>query len=157
MKKIVWDTSALLNIKEPDATGYSPGHSLMKDLTDGWIPGPYLNIYPSIAIFELNASVSRAEREGRRVLRDFYIFDRHSKLVSIDSRLMRRCSPLFTKAGFDRLRGADLIFACIAYLESAFLVTLDNHFEIVASDVRAINLNASKTGPNYRRSFEKEF
>lgn len=121
LKKIVWDTSALLNTKEPDATGYSPGHSLMKDLTDGWIPGPYLNIYPSIAIFELNASVSRAEREGRRVLRDFYIFDRHSKIVSIDSRLMRRSSPLFTKAGFDRLRGADLILRVSPILKVRFL------------------------------------
>lgn len=43
MKKFVWDTSALLNIKGPNNEGYSPGHSLFKDLADGWIEGPCQN------------------------------------------------------------------------------------------------------------------
>ena len=41
MKRFVWDTSALVNIKEPNEQGYSPGHSLFKDLSDGIIQGPY--------------------------------------------------------------------------------------------------------------------
>jgi hypothetical protein len=45
--RFVWDTSALLNIKEQNAQGYSPGHSLYKDFSDGLLPGPYFNIYPS--------------------------------------------------------------------------------------------------------------
>ena len=32
-KKFVWDTSALLNIKEPNGQGYSPGHSFYKDFS----------------------------------------------------------------------------------------------------------------------------
>ena len=28
MKKFVWDTSAIMNIKEPDSEGYSAGYSL---------------------------------------------------------------------------------------------------------------------------------
>ena len=51
MKKLVWDTSAIINIKEPNARGYSPGWSLYKDFNDGWIPGPYLNIFPALALF----------------------------------------------------------------------------------------------------------
>ena len=42
MRKLVWDTSAIMTIKEPDQQGYSPAYSLFKDLSDGWIPGPYL-------------------------------------------------------------------------------------------------------------------
>jgi hypothetical protein len=35
IKKFVWDTSALINIKEPNENGYSPAHSLYKDFNDG--------------------------------------------------------------------------------------------------------------------------
>jgi hypothetical protein len=62
--KFVWDTSAIINIKEPDHQGYSAGNSLMKDLFDGWSKGPYLNIFPSIAMFEVSATVARKRREG---------------------------------------------------------------------------------------------
>ena len=69
LKKFVWDTSAIINIKQPNESGYSPGHSLIKDLSDGWIDGPYLNIFPSLAVFEVLATVSRLHREGKRILR----------------------------------------------------------------------------------------
>jgi hypothetical protein len=58
--------------------------------------------------------------------------------------------------GFDRLRGADLVFACIAYLEGAFLVTLDNHFGHIAKHVEVIDLRDSKLSPEYRRLFERQ-
>src|SRR5690348_5509618 len=100
LKKFVWDTSAILNIKEPNAQGYSPCHSLMKDLSDGWIPRPYRNIFPSIAAFEVDASVSRMHREGKKILRQFYIFDDSSIIYPIDQKLIRRCSDLITMEGF---------------------------------------------------------
>lgn len=87
MKKFVWDTSALLNIKEPNNVGYSPGHSLFKDLADGWIPGPYQNIFPAIAVFEVNASVSRMYREGKKILREFYIVNDNAVIYPIDQTL----------------------------------------------------------------------
>jgi hypothetical protein len=34
MQKFIWDTSAIVNIKEPNKQGYSPGYSLYKDLAD---------------------------------------------------------------------------------------------------------------------------
>ena len=153
MKKFVWDTSALLNIKEPDGEGYSPGYSLFKDLADGWISGPYTNIFPAIAAFELDASVSRKHREGKKILRDFYIFNEHSHLYPIDEKLIQESAPLASQPGFSLLRGADLIFACIAHLEGAYLVTLDNHFQSVANIVDVVNLNDSLHAPHYRRRF----
>jgi predicted nucleic acid-binding protein len=151
--KFVWDTSALLNIKEPNAQGYSPGHSLYKDFSDGWLPGPYFNIYPSIAVFELQASISRMHREGRKMLRDFYIVSENSTVYPVDQALIYRCEKLFDAPGFSNLRGADLIFACIAKLESATLLTLDKGFSAVASLIRVIDLNESRDSPKYRNLF----
>jgi len=153
LKKFLWDTSAILNIKEPNGQGYSPGHSLMKDLSDGWIPGPYQNIFPSIAAFEVDASVSRMYREGKKILREFYIVNDCAVIYPIDQELIRRSSDLVTMDGFSMLRGADLIYACIAYLESAYLVTLDRHFNDVSQHINVLDLNESRDVPNYRRTF----
>ena len=150
MKKFVWDTSALINIKEPDTNGYSPGHSLMKDLTDGWIPGPYQNIYPALAVFEVNATVSRMHRDGKKILREYYILNEHSYVYPIDQDLVFKCNELVVLDGFSSLRGADLVFASIAYLEDAYLVTKDNDFAVVSHHIRVINLNNSIDSPNYR-------
>lgn len=154
LRKFVWDTSAIVNIKEPDVNGYSPGYSLMKDLADGWISGSYENIFPAIAAFEISASVSRMHREGKKILREFYIVDEHSIIYPIDEALITRSESIVTMSGFQGLRGADLIFACIAYLEQAYLVTLDNGYQEVAEHVRIINLNESKDRPSYRSLFE---
>jgi hypothetical protein len=152
-KRFVWDTSALLNIKEPNLQGYSPGYSLYNDLSDGWLPGPYFNIYPSIAAFELQASISRSHREGRKMLRDFHIVSANSTVYPVDQALIHRCADLFDKPGFSSLRGGDLIFACIAHIEDAYLVTLDRGFSAVASQIRVIDLNESRDMPKYRDLF----
>lgn len=153
MKKFVWDTSAILNISERTADGYTPGKSLWKDLSDGWIPGSYQNIFPAIAAFEIDASVSRMRREGKRMLREFYLMDDNAVLYPIDQALISKSAELVEKEEFMGLRGADLIFACIAYIEDAYLVTLDNHFKAVASVVKVVNLNDSRGAPNYRCLF----
>ncbi|RWX46004.1 PIN domain [Candidatus Electrothrix aarhusensis] len=155
MKKFVWDTSAIINIKEPNSEGYSPGYSLYKDLSDGWIPGPYQNIFPSLAVFEVSATVSRMHRDGRKILREFYIFDENSKLYDVDETLISKSYQLHEKEGFNQLRGADLVFACIAYVENAYLVTLDKHFDKhVSEHIKILNLNDSRHSANYFSEFE---
>ncbi len=152
--KFVWDTSAIINIKEPNHQGYSPGHSLMKDLADGWIKGPYLNIFPSIAMFEVSATVARKLREGKNILKDFYLFDENSMLYQIDEALIHKSASLFARAGFDQLRGADLVFACIAFLEEAYLVTLDKALaKHLSGHVKLIYLNESLDSATYRSLF----
>ena len=155
MIKLVWDTSAIINIKEPNSEGYSPGHSLYKDFSDGWISGPYQNIFPSLAVFEVSATVSRMHRDGKRILREFYIIDENSILYDVDQSLISKSYDLFAKPGFDKLRGADLVFACIAYIEGAYLVTKDKQFgETVSEYIRIIDLNDSLDAPKYRRLFD---
>lgn len=149
MKKFVWDTSALIDIKQPDQNGYSPGLNLMKNLYHGWIKGSYVNIYPALAVFELNAAVSRMHREGKYILRDYYIMNVNSFIYQIDRELIYKCKDLFLIDGFSSLRGADLVFACIAYVEGAFLVTKDKDFSAISKYVRVIDLNGSEHSAIY--------
>jgi hypothetical protein len=154
LKKFVWDTSAIINIKEPDRHGYSPGHSLIKDLSDGWIPGPYQNIFPSLAVFEVAATVSRKHREGSKMLREFYLMNEHSRLYDVDQDLIDRSYELLARPGFSMLRGSDLVFACIAALEDAYLVTLDGAFSKYVSDfVKVLDLRESRDSARYRNVF----
>jgi predicted nucleic acid-binding protein len=153
MKKFVWDTSAIINIKEPNSQGYSPGYSLFKDLNDGWIPGPYQNIFPAVAVFEVEATVSKMHRKKKNILREFRVINDNSIIYPVDLDLIQRSSILTDQPGFSMLQGADLIFACIAHLEDAYLVTLDNHFEAVTQVVKVVNLNSSRDEPNYRGLF----
>ena len=68
--------------------------------------------------------------------------------------LCRKANNLLAEDGFDKLRGADLIFACIAHIESAALATLDAGFEHVADKIKVIDLNESREGARYRHVFD---
>lgn len=151
--QFVWDTSAIVNIKEPNEEGYSPAHSLIKDLSDGWISGPYTNLFPSLAVFEVAATVSRMHRDGRGVLREFYLLDDHSVIYPVDEDLVSKGASFLAQPGFDQLRGADLVFACIAAIEDAYLVTLDKAFvKHLSRAVNVLDLNASIRSPKYRET-----
>jgi len=155
MYKFVWDASAIANIKELDINGYSPSYSLYKDLSDGIIDISYQNIFPALAVFEVNATISRKKREDIKILRDFYLFDDNSILYDIDKNLILKSNELFSKKGFDKLRGMDLVFACIAYIEDAYLVTLDKGFKKhVSEHIKIIDLNDSRDNATYRELFE---
>lgn len=155
MNKFVWDTSAIVNIKEPNSEGYSPAHSFYKDFSDGWIKGDYLNIFPALAIFEVEATVSKKHRKGERILRDFYLMDEHAILYDVDQELISKSVDLFTLNGFDKLQGADLVFACIAHVEDAYLITMDRKLAIHASEqIKVINLNESIDSAKYHKLFK---
>ena len=89
------------------------------------------------------------------MLRDFYIVSENSTVYPVDQELIYRCAHLFDAPGFSSLRGADLIFACIAKLEDAYLVTLDRGFAAVVSDIHVIDLNESRESPKYRDMFRR--
>jgi len=149
MKRFVWDTSAIIDIKKMYGDMHSRSYCLIKDLSDGWIPGPYLNIFPALAVFEVNATVSRMHRDGEKTLREFYLIDENAMIYNLDQDFIYKSNELFAKKGFDMLRGADLVFACIAFIESAYLVTLDKDFKYVSEDIKVIDLNDSFEDSEY--------
>jgi predicted nucleic acid-binding protein len=152
----VWDTSALLNIKEFDDRGYSPSASLFKDLQSDPPPGRLRNIFPAHGYFELQASVSRKLRDGKKILREFWILGDTEELYPIDEQLIRDCAPRCSEAGFSDLRGGDLLVALIAARENAILVTLDRDFQAVASLIEVWDLNDSREEPRYREALYGE-
>lgn len=154
VKKFVWDTSAIINIKDPGNYGYSPGYSLYKDLSEGIIPGPYLNIFPSLAIFEVSAVISRKLREGKKILREFNVMNENAMIYNLDQEFIRNSDKLLSKPGFDQLKGADLVFACITSIENAYLVTLDKKFyKYLSKELKIIDLNESENEPEYLKIF----
>ena len=56
----------------------------------------------------------------KRSPREFYILNDNSIIYESGADLIAKRYELFTKVGFERLRGADLVFACIAYKAYAF-------------------------------------
>ena len=152
--KLVWDTCALVNIKEPNEQGYSPAESLLKDLFSGIIPGPYLNIFPAISLFELQATFERKRRGNTPLNPELFVLNEHSKVYVIDEELMRKSASFVAGKGFRELRGADLIFACIAKLEDAYLVTLDKDMaKAMENEIKLLDLNGSRDEANYRTAF----
>jgi predicted nucleic acid-binding protein len=155
MRKFVWDTSAIINIKEPNAEGYSPGNSFYKDFSDGWIEGEYLNIFPALAVFEVEATVSKKHRKGEKILREFYLMGENAILYDVNQELISKSIDLFALDGFDKLQGADLVFASIAHVEDAYLVTMDRKLALHASkQIKVVDLNESIESANYQSLFE---
>lgn len=148
----VWDTSALLNMKEPNSQRYSPAASLFKDLRSDPPPGRLRNIFPAHGYFELQASVSRKIRDESNTLREFWILGETEELYPINEKLIREFTPKCAEPGFSELRGGDLLFALIAERENAILVTLDRDFQAVASLIEVWDLNDSREEPHYREA-----
>ncbi|MGH8498704.1 MAG: hypothetical protein ACRERV_07865, partial [Methylococcales bacterium] len=110
--------------------------------------------FPSLAVFEVAATVSRKHREGSKMLREFYLMDENARLYDVDQDLIDRSYELLARPGFNILRGSDLVFACITSLEGAYLVTLDEAFSKRVSDyVRVLDLRDSRGSARYRDVF----
>jgi hypothetical protein len=75
-------------------------------------------------------------------------------LYPIDQKFVNSADAIVALPGFDKLRGGDLIFACIAKLENAWLVTLDSDFSVVSDQITVVNLNDSRDQPLYRKLFQ---
>ncbi|HPI49206.1 MAG TPA: PIN domain-containing protein [Hyphomonadaceae bacterium] len=155
MNRFVWDTSAIVNLKEDGDNTKRADHSLYyseastfhKVLTDGFATTPRQFIFPATTLFETQATVSatnrdRSQRGKRNMLPEFYLLGERDIVYPIDQTFVKRAAQaeLFSRPGFDRLKGGDLIIACVAYLEDAYLVTRDKDFRHVEGDVRVINL-----------------
>ena len=92
---------------------------------------------PTIAYFEYQAAQSRLKREGEKAYRELYIPNLETYEISMS--MIRRTAELDLANLFEKLRGADLIYACIAKIEELPLVTCDPHFEEYRHEIEVIN------------------
>jgi predicted nucleic acid-binding protein len=120
--KFVWDTSALISAVRSHDPFHLSCHQFMQEHAQD------IHVFPTIAWFELQATLSRLERDGKRVLRELYLIDEKNYVLDIDIAFIQKASDQNLHIKFSSLRGADLIFACAAVIERATLITRDRSF-----------------------------
>lgn len=115
MKRLLVDASFLISAIRSCDTNHVACYSFFRNHEDDtkWI-------VPTIAYFEYQAAQSRLRREGKRAYRDLYI--PNVEVLEISTDLMRKTAELDLANIFDNLRGADLIYACIAKTEGIPIV-----------------------------------
>ncbi|MCK4635827.1 MAG: PIN domain-containing protein [Candidatus Moranbacteria bacterium] len=90
---------------------------------------------PSIAYFEFQATQSR----NRKKYKELYMESVRKYDITYD--LIKKCDNLDLFNKFNRLRGADLVYACISKIENMPLATNDKDFKSVESDISVIWVN----------------
>jgi predicted nucleic acid-binding protein len=93
-------------------------------------------VIPTLAYFEFQAAQSRIRREGRNAIRELYI--PNAETYEITQATLRRASQLELPDKLSALRGADLVYACVAALEGLPLVTNDRGFRAIEGHVRVV-------------------
>ncbi|TPW23420.1 PIN domain-containing protein [Marinobacter nauticus] len=97
-------------------------------------------IIPNLAIFEFQATQSRRNR-GDNDSREPYrhIYWENAVPYEVGPELTKKAWELDLFNRFDRLKGADLVYACIAKIENVPLVTRDNDFSRYSEEITIIN------------------
>jgi predicted nucleic acid-binding protein len=93
-------------------------------------------VIPTIAYFEFQAAQSRIRRERRKAIRELYM--PNAETYEITAATLRRAAELQLPDKLSTLRGADLVYACIAAIENLPLVTNDQGFRAVEPHVRIV-------------------
>ena len=94
-------------------------------------------VVPTIAYFEYQAAQSRLRREGKKAFRELFI--PNLEVYELSLSVIRKTAELDLANIFDKLRGADLIYACIAKIEEIPLVTCDTQFDYYSNVIKVIN------------------
>lgn len=93
-------------------------------------------VIPTIAYFEFQAAQSRRGQTYKEV----YI-EKH-EAFEITMKFLHRCGRRGVFERFLKLRGADLVYACISYTEEIPLVTFDKDFNEYTADIKLILLKS---------------
>ena len=118
--RLVWDASALIAMINTRDAHHPRAYEVWEEHREA------ISIFPALAWFEYLAFANRRQREGSGAFRQMYILDEKNIVLSIDQSFIRRCSDQQLDLKFGSLTGADLVYACAAFLENARLVTFDN-------------------------------
>jgi len=77
-------------------------------------------IIPTIAYFEYQAAQSRLRREGKKAYREIYI--QNFKVYELTHDFIKQVAERDLANLFEHLKGADLVYACVAKVEKIPLV-----------------------------------
>ena len=117
--RLVWDASALVAVVNVNDVHHQEAYSVWQRHEND------VSIFPALAWFEYQAVVSRLRREGKSIQRNLHLLDHKNIVLPIDQDFVEKCAAMKLADMFSSLRGADLVYACMAASEGAFLVTFD--------------------------------
>ena len=132
------DASVLASIVNSDDAEHFACYSFFRNLHDEdaatWV-------VPGLIFFEFQATQSRRYKERRpdtSVFRDAPLFMTNTELHHVTGEFLARVWQLGLYDRFSSLKGADLLYACIAFVEDIPLVTHDSDFDRYSDQIRLI-------------------
>ena len=117
---------AVLNMDDP---AHQESYWYFKDLHDA---DAALWVVPGLIFFELQAIRARRFRQGTDaspIYQRIPLFEENCEIYEITGPFLRKVWELDLYRKFGTLKGADLLYACIAFVEQLPLVTLDRDFD----------------------------
>ncbi len=129
-KKVLLDANVLISMVNSRDPNHTPCYSFYQNNKDS-----HIFYVPSIAYFEFQATQSRNGKSYHE------IYMENVKKYDISYDLIKKCWDLNLFNKFSRLRGADLVYACISKVEKIPLATNDNDFKSVKSEISIIWVN----------------
>jgi predicted nucleic acid-binding protein len=101
--------------------------------------------FPMHTLFEVESGRARRIRANSY---DFELGERkfhNVKIIPIDWNIFEQSVELKLFELFDKLRGMDLIYACIAKIKNLTLVTCDHKFDLYTEKLNVLNLAEKKS------------
>lgn len=95
---------------------------------------------PAIAFFEFQATQSRKKIENNKehAYREIYL---NLVLYKITIRFIEKARSLNLFNKYEKLKGADLVYACVAKIGNLPLATNDKHFKSIENSIQIIWIN----------------
>lgn len=137
-QRYVLDASILASIVNSDDVEHSSCYSFFRNLHDD---DTAIWVVPSLVFFEYQATQSRRYREKGReddVYRHAPLYVTNCELYEASRSFLLKVDKMGLYDLFSSLKGADLLYACIAKVENLPLVTHDRHFEKYAQEIELI-------------------
>ena len=137
-KRYALDASVLASIVNSDDAEHFSCYSFFRDLNDD---DKALWVVPGLIVFEFQAAQSRRYRKlhpDRSVFRQAPLFYENSEIYQVTKRFLKKVYKLNLYDVFSHLRGADLLYACIARVENIPLVTHDSDFDPYSKELTLI-------------------
>lgn len=132
------DASVLTSIVNSDDVEHFSCYSFFQNLHDN---DKAIWVVPGLIFFEFQAAQSRRYKElhpGQTIFRGAPLFHENTQLYHVTDQFLAQTYELKLYDKFSSLKGADLLYACIAKIEGIPLVTHDKHFDPYGGEITLI-------------------
>ena len=137
-RRYALDASVLTSIVNSDDAEHFSCYSFFRNLHD---EDAAIGVVPGLIFFEFQAAQSRRYKErrpGKPVYREAPLFVTNTEIYEVTQPFLICVNELDLYNRFNHLKGADLLYACIAKVENIPLVTHDSNFDKYAKDIEII-------------------